>query len=74
MRKRKTGRGKEKREAVTEGEEVEVGDTHDNIDIAIDVVGLLQDLTDEDVLEDNDEPAQVLVDALIENNVLEFLV
>ncbi|XP_059623301.1 uncharacterized protein LOC132266444 [Cornus florida] len=47
---------------------------HDNADIATDVVGLLQDLTDEDVLEDNDEPAQILVDALIENNVLELLV
>ncbi|CAN1160777.1 Beta-catenin-like protein 1 [Linum perenne] len=35
---------------------------------------LLQDLTDEDVLEDNDEPARVLVDALVENNVLELLV
>ncbi|KAA8547646.1 hypothetical protein F0562_004075 [Nyssa sinensis] len=48
--------------------------SHDNTDIAVDVVGLLQDLTDEDVLEDNDEPAQILVDALIENNVLELLV
>ncbi|OAY57253.1 beta-catenin-like protein 1 [Manihot esculenta] len=48
--------------------------SHDNTDIAIDVVQLLQDLTDEDVLEDNDEPARVLVDALIENNVLELLV
>lgn len=38
------------------------------------MVQLLQDLTDEDVLEDNDEPARVLVDALIENNVLELLV
>ncbi|XP_057971288.1 uncharacterized protein LOC131160021 isoform X2 [Malania oleifera] len=47
---------------------------HDNTDIAIDVIGLLQDLTDEDVLEDNDEPARVLVDALLENNVLESLV
>ncbi|KAI6691371.1 hypothetical protein NL676_028199 [Syzygium grande] len=47
---------------------------HDNTDIAIDVVQLLQDLTDEDVLEDNDEPARVLVDALVENNVLELLV
>ncbi|KAK1296704.1 hypothetical protein QJS10_CPB15g00117 [Acorus calamus] len=47
---------------------------HDNIDIAIDAVNLLQDLTDEDVLEDNDEPAKVLVDALVENNVLELLV
>ncbi|XP_028800614.1 beta-catenin-like protein 1 [Neltuma alba] len=47
---------------------------HDNTDIAIDVVQLLQDLTDEDVLEDNDEPAKVLVDTLIENSVLELLV
>eukprot|EP00262_Sarcandra_glabra_P004431 TRINITY_DN1544_c0_g7_i1.p1 TRINITY_DN1544_c0_g7~~TRINITY_DN1544_c0_g7_i1.p1 ORF type:complete len:573 (+),score=79.30 TRINITY_DN1544_c0_g7_i1:126-1721(+) len=47
---------------------------HDNTDIAIDVVGLLQDLTDEDVLEDNDEPARVLVDSLVENNALELLV
>lgn len=47
---------------------------HENTDISIDVIGLLQDLTDEDVLEDNDEPAQVLVDALIENNALELLV
>lgn len=47
---------------------------HDNTDIALDVVGLIQDLTDEDVLEDNDENAQVLVDCLIENNVLELLV
>ncbi|KAF4362949.1 hypothetical protein F8388_001053 [Cannabis sativa] len=47
---------------------------HENTDIAIDVVQLLQDLTDEDVLEDNDEPARVLVDALVENNVLELLV
>ncbi|KAI3665216.1 hypothetical protein L6452_43839 [Arctium lappa] len=48
--------------------------THDNTDIAVDVVGLLQDLTDEDVLDENDEPAQILVDCLIENNVLESLV
>lgn len=47
---------------------------HDNTDIAIDVVQLLQDLTDEDVLDDNDEPARVLVDALIENSSLELLV
>ncbi|KAL2499105.1 ARM repeat superfamily protein [Abeliophyllum distichum] len=47
---------------------------HDNSDIAIDAVTLLQDLTDADVIEDNDEPAQVLVDALIENNAVELLV
>ena len=47
---------------------------HDNTDIAVDVVGLIMDLTDEDVLEDNDEPASILVDALVDNNVLELLV
>lgn len=47
---------------------------HDNTDIAIDVVQLLQDLTDEDVLDDNDEPAKVLVEALVDNSVLELLV
>ncbi|KAJ0980056.1 hypothetical protein J5N97_015530 [Dioscorea zingiberensis] len=48
-----------------------------NPDIAVDVVNLLTDLTDltdGDVLEDNDEPAGVLVDALLANNVLELLV
>ncbi|XWS75310.1 hypothetical protein CRYUN_Cryun01aG0075600 [Craigia yunnanensis] len=48
--------------------------SHENTDVAIDVVHLLEDLTDEDVLEDNDEPARILVDSLIENNVLELLV
>ncbi|KAJ0974485.1 hypothetical protein J5N97_016450 [Dioscorea zingiberensis] len=47
---------------------------HENPDIAVDVVNLLTDLTDGDVLEDNDEPAGVLVDALLANNVLELLV
>ncbi|KAK7290290.1 hypothetical protein RIF29_04601 [Crotalaria pallida] len=47
---------------------------HDNSDIAIDVVQLLQDLTDEDVLDENDEPARALVEALVENSVLELLV
>lgn len=48
--------------------------SHENTDIAIDVVQLLQDLTDEDVLDDNDEPAKVLVESLVENSVLELLV
>lgn len=48
--------------------------SHDNTDIAMDTVSLLQDLTDEDVLEDNDEPAKILVDSLVENNALELLV
>ncbi|AES70856.1 hypothetical protein MtrunA17_Chr3g0109531 [Medicago truncatula] len=47
---------------------------HDNTDIAIDVVTLIQDLTDEDVLDENDEPAKVLVDALVDNSALELLV
>lgn len=47
---------------------------HENTDIAVDVVDLLVDLTDEDILEDNDEPARTLVDALVENNALELLV
>lgn len=47
---------------------------HDNSDIALDVVSLLVDLTDEDVLDDNDEPARILVDSLVENNALELLV
>ncbi|XP_041004255.1 beta-catenin-like protein 1 [Juglans microcarpa x Juglans regia] len=50
---------------------------HDNTDIAIDVVLLLQDLTDpdnDDDDENNDEHARILVDALVENNVLELLV
>lgn len=47
---------------------------HDNTDIAIDAVSLLLDLTDEDVLEDNDDPARALVDALVDNNALELLV
>ncbi|CAA3011048.1 beta-catenin 1 [Olea europaea subsp. europaea] len=45
----------------------------DNSDIAIDAVTLLHDLTDADVIEDNNELVQVLVDALIENNVVDCL-
>lgn len=45
----------------------------DNNDIAIDAVTLLHDLTDADVIEDNNELVQVLVDALIENNVVDCL-
>lgn len=47
---------------------------HDNTDIAIDVVTLIQDLTDENVLDENDEPAKVLVDALVDSSALEPLV
>ncbi|CAM6091003.1 unnamed protein product [Calypogeia fissa] len=48
--------------------------SHENTDIAIGVVNLLNDLTDEDVIGESDEPALVLVDALVENNALELLI
>ncbi|GBG66651.1 hypothetical protein CBR_g66787 [Chara braunii] len=48
--------------------------SHENTDLAIDVVNLLHDLTDSDALEDNEEPALVLVNALVDNNALELLV
>lgn len=49
--------------------------THENTDIAIDVVSLLSDLTDEDVIgETTEDSAVILVEALIENNALELLV
>ncbi|KAJ6766757.1 BETA-CATENIN-LIKE PROTEIN 1 [Salix purpurea] len=52
--------------------------SHENTDIAIDVIQLLQDLTDEDVVEmsneNEEESMKVLVNTLIENNVLELLV
>ncbi|CAG8537622.1 13610_t:CDS:10 [Ambispora leptoticha] len=48
---------------------------HENTDIAIDVVELLNDLTEDDVMgEDNDEALKVLIDSLVENQVLELLV
>lgn len=47
---------------------------HDNTDIAIDVVQLLQELTDDEVFDENDAAVGVLVDALVDNNVLELLV
>ncbi|KAG9299218.1 hypothetical protein G9A89_013866 [Geosiphon pyriformis] len=49
--------------------------THENTDISIDVVELLNDLTDEDVAgEENEEGMKVLVDALLENQVPELLI
>lgn len=48
--------------------------SHDNTDIAMSVVTLLSDLTDEDVIGESDEPALVLVESLIESNALELLV
>ena len=47
--------------------------THENTDISIDVVNLLQELTDGDVIGDYEEEAMVLIDALLEGNVLEMV-
>lgn len=47
---------------------------YDNMDIVMFVVILFSDLIDEDVIGESDELVLVLVDVLIENNVLEFLV
>ncbi|CAG8478240.1 13480_t:CDS:10, partial [Acaulospora colombiana] len=49
--------------------------SHENTDIAIDVVELLNELTDEDVAAEQDDDAmKVFIDALLENQVLELLV
>ncbi|CAG8726545.1 43612_t:CDS:10, partial [Gigaspora margarita] len=49
--------------------------SHENTDIAIDVVELLNELTDEDVVAENDEDAmKVFIDSLLENQVLELLI
>ncbi|CAG8812724.1 18002_t:CDS:2, partial [Racocetra persica] len=49
--------------------------SHENTDIAIDVVELLNELTDEDVVAENDEDAmKVFIDSLLENQILELLI
>ncbi|KAK3240256.1 hypothetical protein CYMTET_49893 [Cymbomonas tetramitiformis] len=48
--------------------------SHDNTDIAVDTVAVLNELTDGDVIEECKEEAQALVDELLENNALELLV
>lgn len=48
--------------------------SHDNVDISTDVIDVIKDLTDSDAVEESAEEAQVLVDALLDNNVLELLV
>ncbi|CAG8449035.1 9177_t:CDS:10 [Dentiscutata heterogama] len=49
--------------------------SHENTDIAIDVVELLNELTDEDVATEHDEDAmKVFIDSLLENQVLELLI
>eukprot|EP00854_Cymbomonas_tetramitiformis_P004340 gene4340-5338_t len=47
--------------------------SHDNTDIAVDTVAVLNELTDGDVIEECKEEAQALVDELLENNALELL-
>ncbi|XP_015684735.1 beta-catenin-like protein 1, partial [Protobothrops mucrosquamatus] len=47
---------------------------HDNTDVAIAVVDLLQELTDIDTLHESEEGAEVLIDALVEGQVVALLV
>lgn len=48
--------------------------SHDNTDIAIAVVDLLQELTDVDTLNESEEGAEVLIDALLEGQVVALMV
>uniref|UniRef100_A0A674EF01 Beta-catenin-like protein 1 n=1 Tax=Salmo trutta TaxID=8032 RepID=A0A674EF01_SALTR len=48
--------------------------SHDNTDIAIAVVDLLQELTDIDTLHESEEGAEVLIDSLLEGQVVALLV
>ncbi|CAG8598044.1 17039_t:CDS:10 [Acaulospora morrowiae] len=49
--------------------------SHENTDITIDVIELLNELTDEDVVaEHNEDAMKIFIDALLENQVLELLV
>ncbi|XP_063309411.1 beta-catenin-like protein 1 [Pelobates fuscus] len=47
---------------------------HENSDVCIAVVDLLQELTDIDTLHESEEGAQVLIDALVEGQVVALLV
>uniref|UniRef100_A0A8B9P407 Catenin beta like 1 n=1 Tax=Apteryx owenii TaxID=8824 RepID=A0A8B9P407_APTOW len=47
---------------------------HDNTDVSIAVVDLLQELTDIDTLHESEEGAEVLIDALVEGQVVALLV
>eukprot|EP00897_Mesotaenium_endlicherianum_P007045 jgi/Mesen1/6369/ME000329S05538 len=47
--------------------------SHENTDIAVAVVALLNDLTDGDVVGESTEEAELLVDTLVEGNALESL-
>ncbi|XP_058859731.1 beta-catenin-like protein 1 isoform X1 [Acipenser ruthenus] len=48
--------------------------SHENTDVAIGVVDLLQELTDIDTLQESEEGAEVLIDALVEGQVVALLV
>lgn len=48
--------------------------SHENTDVAIAVVDLLQELTDIDTLHESEEGAEVLIDALLEGQVVALLV
>ncbi|CAG5107037.1 Similar to Ctnnbl1: Beta-catenin-like protein 1 (Mus musculus) [Cotesia congregata] len=48
--------------------------SHENTDIAVGVVDLLQDLTDADVLQESQEGADALIDALLDQQVSALLV
>ncbi|XP_060793719.1 beta-catenin-like protein 1 isoform X1 [Neoarius graeffei] len=48
--------------------------SHENTDIAIAVVDLLQELTDVDTLNESEEGAEVLIDALLEGQVVALMV
>ncbi|CAG8622657.1 11207_t:CDS:10, partial [Funneliformis caledonium] len=49
--------------------------SHENTDITIDAIELLNELTDEDVVAENDENAmKIFIDSLLENQALELLV
>ncbi|XP_043946141.1 beta-catenin-like protein 1 isoform X2 [Protopterus annectens] len=47
---------------------------HDNTDVSIGVVDLLQELTDIDTLHESEEGAEVIIDALLEGHVVALLV
>ncbi|PIK43406.1 putative beta-catenin-like protein 1 [Apostichopus japonicus] len=48
--------------------------SHENVDISIAVVDLLQELTDVDILTENEEDAGILIDALLEEQVVATLI
>ena len=48
--------------------------THENTDISLDVVALLNEMTDGDVLAESERATSILIDALAKNQALELLV